>query len=60
MSRIAPIILTDQQAERVIRLWRTQQFDTVEIAEFVAAPEPAVCRLIQAARDVIREFSRAG
>jgi hypothetical protein len=53
-------MLTDRQAEHILRLWKTREFDSVEIAEFVRAGEPDVCRIIQAARDLMREFSTTG
>ena len=51
--------LDSDQAELVLRLWRTRAFDTYDIARMVGGGEDAVCRTIQAARDVARELAGA-
>lgn len=42
-------LLDSDQAKACLLLWRS-----AEIAQLLTVPEPAVCRLIQAARDVAR------
>lgn len=51
----APVPLLDSdQAKACLLLWRSAEFNTAEIAQLLNVSEPAVCRLIQAARDVAR------
>lgn len=45
---------TARQAEIILRLWDTRQFDSTEIASFVGVHESVVCRIVQAARDIRR------
>lgn len=44
-----------QEACAVMALWQTGQFDTMEIANLLAIPEPVVCRVIHIAREAARE-----
>lgn len=45
---------TREQAELILRLWQTRQFDSSEIAHMARVHEAAVCRIVQAARDIRR------
>lgn len=42
------------QAALAVTLWRTGQFDTVEIAREVQATEAEVCRVLNAVREAER------
>lgn len=53
--REAPLFLDRLQAELCLELWSTKKFDTAQIASFLDVPEPAICRTIQAARDLARD-----
>lgn len=49
-----PAFLDQDQAEACLELWSSKKFDTNDIARILRVPEPAVSRLIQAARDLAR------
>ena len=53
-----PCFLTADQVENCLTLWYRGGFDTFDIGRFLNVPEPAVCRTLQAARDVRRELHR--
>lgn len=55
MTRRRNYLLTADQAEQCLELWSCGKFDTFDIARFLRVPEHAVCRIIQAARDVARQ-----
>ncbi|MDQ1185957.1 hypothetical protein [Agrobacterium larrymoorei] len=46
--------LDADQAEACLELWASRKFDTHDIHRILRVPEHAVCRLIQAARDLAR------
>jgi hypothetical protein len=50
-------LLDEDQARACLVLWKSGQFDTDDIRRLLNVPEPAVCRLLQAARDLARELT---
>lgn len=50
--------LTADQVEDCLALWYRGGFNTFDIGRFLNVPEPAVCRTLQAARDIRRELHR--
>lgn len=48
------VFLDADQAEACLELWSSKKFDTYDISRMLRVPEHAVCRLIQAARDLAR------
>ncbi|PRD42356.1 hypothetical protein C5748_16310 [Phyllobacterium phragmitis] len=59
-SRTTTWLLDENEAQHALELWGTRKFDTHDIARFLRVPEHAVCRLIQATRDIMREQKEAG
>ncbi|WP_421440683.1 hypothetical protein [Agrobacterium tumefaciens] len=55
--RSRTVFLDHDQAEAALELWASKKFDTNDIARILRVPEHAVCRLIQAARDLARALS---
>lgn len=49
-------LLDAVQAKACLILWKFGQFDTNDIGRVLRVPEPVVCRLLHAARDVAREL----
>lgn len=47
-------LLSKDETEIALEMWWTSGWNTNEIARFLFAPEAAVARTIQAARDIIR------
>lgn len=47
-------LVTSRQAELILVLWSTCRYDSLDIARLVQVSEAAVCRTVQAARDLVR------
>lgn len=50
--------LTPDQVEDCLNLWYRGGFNTFDIGRFLGVPEHAVCRTLQAARDVRHALER--
>lgn len=53
-------MLTSLQAKAALVMFESGHFDTADIAQLLRCSEAAVCRVIQASRDVVREMYRDG
>ncbi|MGR6465417.1 hypothetical protein [Rhizobium sp. PAMB 3182] len=51
-QRIQAPLLSYEQAEAAIELWRSAKFDTYDIHRLLDVPEASVARTLQAARDI--------
>lgn len=58
MTKRRPPFLDSKQAEMAADLWATGKFDTADIAGFLDVHEAAVCRCLQAFRDMRRILAR--
>lgn len=53
-------MLTPLQAKAALVMFESGHFDTADIAQVLRVPEAAVCRVLQASRDIVREMYRDG
>ena len=53
-------LATADEAERIVELWRSGQFDTHDIGRLLRLPEVTVWRTLQAVRDMALIVSRGG
>lgn len=58
MTRVK--LATADEAERIVKLWRSGHFDTHDIGRLLRLPEATVWRTLQAVRDMARIVARGG